>query len=194
MSNYAIIDKRTGEIVIDNAMFIGKKPHYVDRGFVKIFVAFLKDVVENPKIAGKSIRLLFYMLEQLDYNTYTMVIIPKYAMKALNISEKTFYNWVSDLVSEGIVSKIDRYTYKLNPYVAVKGNSKKAMDNEFNMLDNELSMLNRNDNCNHDSNDKVKLELELEMLRELYKKTISQKKRKKIQKKIKSLEKQIRQQ
>ena len=136
MSNYAIIDKRTGEIVVDNAMFIGRKPHYVDKGFVKIFVAFLKDVVESPKIAGKAIRLLFYMLENLDYNTYTMVVIPKYAMEELKITKKTFYNWINDLIEERIITKVDTYTYKLNPYVAVKGNTKKALDNELKDIKN----------------------------------------------------------
>jgi hypothetical protein len=131
MSRYAIIDKETGEIVQDDVLFVGRKPKYIDKGFIKIFVAFLSDIVENPKIAGKSVRLLFYMLEQLDYNTYTIQIIPKYAQESLNITKKTFYNWLDTLIEEGIITKVDTYTYKLNPYVAVKGNTKKAMDNEL---------------------------------------------------------------
>ena len=131
MSNYMVVDKRTGEVVIDNFMMVGKKPRYIDKGFIKIFVAFLSDIVENPKIAGKSIRLLFYMLENLDYNTYTMVIIPKYAMEDLKITRDTYYRWINDLMEAGIITKVDTYTYKLNPYVAVKGNTKRAMDNEM---------------------------------------------------------------
>ncbi len=131
MSRYAIIDKETGEIVIDDALFIGKKPHYVDKGFIKIFVAFLKDIVEDKDIAGKSIRLLFYMLEQLDYNSYTIRIIPKYAQETLDITKDTYYRWLNTLIEKGIIEKIDTYTYKLNPYVAVKGHKGKALNNEL---------------------------------------------------------------
>jgi len=131
MSRYAIIDKETGEIIEENLLLIGRKPKYIDRGFIKIFTAFLSDIVENPKIAGKAIRLLFYMLENLNYNSYTIQIIPKYAMEELNIGRDTFYRWLNDLIEEKIIIKVDRYTYKLNPYVAVKGNSKKAMENDL---------------------------------------------------------------
>lgn len=131
-----VIDKETGEVVINDFMLVGRKPKYIDRGFIKIFVAFLSDIVENHKIAGKAIRLLFYMLEQLDYNTYTIRIIPKYAQKELKITKDTYYRWLGTLIEEGIITKIDRYTYKLNPYVAVKGNRKKALDNELKEIKN----------------------------------------------------------
>jgi hypothetical protein len=130
MSKLALVNKETGEILEDNVLFIGRKPYKVDKGFVKIFVAFLKDVVENPKIAGKSIRLLFYMIEKMDYNTYTITIIPKYAREELRISEKTFYRWLNDLIEEGLISKVDTYTYVLNPYIGVKGNVSEAMKND----------------------------------------------------------------
>jgi len=131
MSKYMVVNKETGEVVIPDFMMVGKKPKYIDKGFIKIFVAFLSDIVENQKIAGKAIRLLFYMLEQLDYNTYTITLIPKYAMEDLGVSRDTFYRWLNDLIEEGIITKVDTYTYKLNPYVAVKGNSKKAMENDL---------------------------------------------------------------
>ena len=131
MSDYAIINKKTGEIIEDNLLLIGRKPKYVDKGFVKIFIAFLSDIVENQKIAGKAIRLLFYMLENLDYNSYTIRIIPKYAKEDLKVSYDTLYRWLETLIEEGIITKIDTYTYKLNPYVAVKGNRHKALKNEI---------------------------------------------------------------
>ena len=131
MSKYMVVDKETGEVVIPDFMMVGRKPRYVDKGFVKIFVAFLSDVVENQKIAGKAIRLLFYMLENLDYNSYTITLIPKYAMEDLEVSRDTFYRWLNDLIEEGIITKVDTYTYKLNPYVAVKGSKKKALENEI---------------------------------------------------------------
>ena len=143
MSRYAIIDKETGEIVVEDALFIGKKPQYVDRGFIKIFIAFLKDIVEDKDIAGKSIRLLFYMLEQLDYNTYTIRIIPKYAQEALGITKDTYYRWLNTLIEKGIIDKVDTYTYQLNPYVAVKGYSGKALNNDLDKAQEELKKLKK---------------------------------------------------
>jgi len=131
MSKLAIINKETGEIIENDVLLIGRKPYKVDKGFVKVFVAFLKDIVENPKIAGKSIRLLFYMIEKMDYNTYTITIIPKYVQEELKITKDTYYRWLNDLIEEKLITKIDTYTYKLNPYIAVKGNSEKALKNEI---------------------------------------------------------------
>ena len=131
MSRYMVVDKETGEVIIPDFMMIGKKPKYVDKGFIKIFIAFLSDIVENQKIAGKAIRLLFYMLENLDYNSYTIRIIPKYAKEDLKVSYDTLYRWLDNLIEEEIITKIDTYTYKLNPYVAVKGNKKKALEKEL---------------------------------------------------------------
>ncbi len=127
----AVIDRDTGEIVEDNILFIGKKPYRVDKGYIKIFVAFLKDVVEDNEIAGKAIRLLFYMLEKIDFNTYTITLIPKYAREELGVSEKTFYNWLNTLIKKGLITKIDRYTYQLNPYIGVKGSSQEALKNDI---------------------------------------------------------------
>ena len=131
MSNLALVNKETGEIIEENVVFIGRKPYKVDRGFVKVFIAFLKDIVEDDEIAGKAIRLLFYMIEKMDYNTYTVTIIPKYAQKEIGISKKTFYNWLSVLSKKGLITKIDTYTYKLNPYIAVKGNTQQALEREI---------------------------------------------------------------
>ena len=98
MSELALINKRTGEIIEDNVLFIGRKPYKVDKGFVKIFVAFLKDIVEDDEIAGKAIRLLFYMIEKMDYNSYTITLIPKYAQEDLKIGRDTYYRWINTLI------------------------------------------------------------------------------------------------
>ena len=121
-----LVDRNTGEVVEDYVLFIGKNPRYLDRGYIKVFTAFLSDVVESSEIAGKSIRLLFYMLQHLDYDSLEFVIIPQEAQQSLKISEKTFYNWVNDLIRFGLIEKVNRYRYRLKPYVAVKGSHEKA--------------------------------------------------------------------
>ncbi|MGC9079782.1 MAG: replication/maintenance protein RepL [Nanopusillaceae archaeon] len=127
----AIIDKETGELVEEHLILIGRKPYTIDRGYVKIFIAFLYDLVENERIAGKSIRLLMYMLSKLDYHSYEITIIPQEAIEHLGVTPKTFYEWVNILINEGIIEKINRYKYKLRPYTAIKGETSKARKREL---------------------------------------------------------------
>jgi hypothetical protein len=130
MGRYALIDKETGEIIEDEVLIVGKKPYKLDKGYVKVFVTFLKDIVEDKDIAGKSIRLLFYMLEEcLNYETLIMTVIPEYAMKRLKISKDTYYRWLNILIEKGVIYRVGRYRYILKPYVAVKGKMEKARRN-----------------------------------------------------------------
>ncbi len=124
----AAVDPTTGEVqwLEDHVLMIGKKPYRIDRGYIKVFVTFLYDLIENDKIAGKSIRLLLYMLSSLDYNSYKITIIPKKAIEDLGITRQTFYEWINILIEEDIIEKIDRYTYQLKPYQAIKGHTSKV--------------------------------------------------------------------
>ena len=121
-----LFDIETGESLDTEVLFIGRNPKYKDRGYVKVFTAFLSDIVESDKLAGKSIRLLFYMLETMDYNTLTIKVIRKDALERLKITKDTYHRWVRDLIEYGILEKVDRYTYKLKPYTAIKGSHEKA--------------------------------------------------------------------
>ena len=137
MGRLALIDKETGEVIEDEVLIVGKKPYKLDKGYVKVFVTFLRDVIEDKDIAGKAIRLLFYMLEEcLNYETLVMTVIPSYAMERLGICRKTYYNWLNTLIKKGIIQRIDRYRYVLKPYIAVKGEMRKANENTFRIIRN----------------------------------------------------------
>ena len=138
MEELAIINKKTGEIIEERVLFIGKNPRYLDKGYVKIFTAFLSDIVETDKIAGKSIRLLLYMLKHLNYNTLEIQIIPSKVIKELNIAKDTYHRWIRDLIEFGIIEKKDRYTYVLKPYTFVKGSSVKAIENDLNKAEKQI--------------------------------------------------------
>jgi hypothetical protein len=127
----ALIDLETGEIIENQVLLIGNKPYKVDKGYIKVFIAFLYDMIEDDTIAGKSIRLLLYMLSKLDYNTYEITIIPQEAIRDLGITRQTFYNWLDTLIEKKIIEKINRYKYSLKPYTAIKGNSKTAAENDL---------------------------------------------------------------
>jgi hypothetical protein len=113
---------RTGEVLeeFEQAIFIGKKP-YIDRGYIKLFVAFLADVLEDEFLGTGAWRLLLYAIERLNYDTLTVAIGPKETMANLGISKTTFYRWLSILLTRGYLEKLDINIYRLKPYSAVKG-------------------------------------------------------------------------
>lgn len=122
-----IIDMETGEILEDRAIFISSRK---DRKYLKVFVAFLDDILETDDLAGKSIKLLFYLLKSLSYDDLTLTVIPKRAIEDLKITRNTYNRWINDLIRFNIIEKVDNYTYKLRPYTFVKGSSRKAISKE----------------------------------------------------------------
>ena len=127
INRYVVIDKETGDVIADDVMFIGQRP-YIDRGFRKIFVGFLKDVVSNKKIAGKAIRLLLWIIENLKPNLLEFYMSERIVCKELNIKRATYYNWVKVLLEEGLIERIDTNLYVLIPYQAVNGQMEIAIN------------------------------------------------------------------
>ena len=115
-------DSQTGTIIeeSDNAIFWGKKP-YIDKGYVKVFVAFLKDILENKKLGTGAWKLLMYMSEKIDYDTLTVAIEPNEAISTLGICRASFYNWLKVLLEEGFIEKLATNIYRLKPYTVIKG-------------------------------------------------------------------------
>jgi len=131
LRKYAIVDKETGEIVADDAMFIGKKA-FVDRGFRKVFVGFLRDIVLDKEIAGKAIRLLLYIIENLKANDLTILLYYKIVCEELEIGEKTFYRWLNTLLEKGIIEKTEiPNMYRLIPFSAVNGQMERAIEKSY---------------------------------------------------------------
>ena len=129
VGNYAIVDKNTGEVIADQAMFIGKDP-YVEKGWRKMFVGFLSDIVINEKIAGKAVRLLLWMIGELRFNSLEVYMSERIVSEELGITPRTYYNWVKALIEEGLIEKVDTNLYRLVPYTAVNGHTHKAVAND----------------------------------------------------------------
>ena len=129
---YSIIDNETGEVIADDAMFIGKKA-FIDKGFRKIFVGFLRDIVLDKEIAGKAIRLLLYIIENLKANDLTIMLYWKIVCEELNITQGTYYNWLNTLLEKKILEKTEiPNLYRLIPFSAVNGQMGKAIEKSFN--------------------------------------------------------------
>ena len=128
---YMVVDKETGEIVADDAMFLGKKA-FVDTGFRKIFVGFLRDIVLDKEIAGKAIRLLLYIIENLKSNDLTIMLYWKIVCEELKITQGTYYNWLNILIDKKLLEKTEiPNVYRLRPFTAVNGQMNKAVKKSF---------------------------------------------------------------
>ncbi len=127
-----LYDKDTGQVIetIDRAVFFGHKA-FLDKGFVKIFVAFLRDMLEDPKYIRGPVRLFLYAVELMNYEDLQVTIVPEKAMKDLGISKDTFYRWLKANLKKGYMEKIAINVYRLRPYTAIKGQMKKVPDLGF---------------------------------------------------------------
>jgi hypothetical protein len=124
-------DDRTGEVIEeeDRVLFVGRKP-YTDGDFVKIFVAFLRDILELEELGSGAWRLLLYVIDGLDYDSLEVMLDPRIVPKKLKVSKATFYRWLDVLLKYGILEKRDTRLYRLKPYTAVKGQMSKALESE----------------------------------------------------------------
>jgi len=125
-------DEKTGQLLdkVDRAVFIGHRA-FVDKGYVKVFVAFLRDVLEDERLGTGAWRLLLYVIDNLDYESLQVTIVPQKAMKDLDISKQTFYRWLKALLDGGYLEKVAINVYRLKPYTAIKGQMRKVPDLGF---------------------------------------------------------------
>ena len=127
-----LYDEETGQILetADRAIFFGHKA-FLDRGYVKIFVAFLRDVLEDKEVLKGPIKLFLYAVDLMDYNNLQVTIVPQQAIKDLDIDRRTFYRWLRKLLDKGYMEKIAINVYRLKPYTAIKGQMKRVPDLGF---------------------------------------------------------------
>jgi len=125
-------NEHTGEIYeeIDRTLIIGKKPYTTDRNFIKIFVAFLMDVIEDRELGSGAWRLLLHAINRMDYNSLKVYLIPEETIRELGIGRKTFYRWLGTLLRNGYIEKMAKHTYRIRPYSAVKGTMEQTLKTE----------------------------------------------------------------
>jgi len=125
-------NERTGEIYeeIDRVLIIGKQPYIKDRNFIKVFVAFLSDVIEDRELGAGAWRLLLYAIKRMDFNSLKVYLIPEETINELGIGRKTFYRWLGTLIRKGYIEKIAKHTYRIKPYTAIRGNMEQTLKTE----------------------------------------------------------------
>ncbi len=125
-------DPETGEVYQeeDRAVIIGKRPYITDRNFIKVFVAFLVDVLQDEELGSGAWRLLLFAIQNMEFNSLKVYLIPEETIRELGISRKTFYRWLGTLIKNGYIEKIAKHTYRIRPYTAIKGNMEQTLKTE----------------------------------------------------------------
>ena len=119
------IDPETGEL--KNILLIGN-PEEFDRNFVKVFHAFTEALIKDDDIAGKAIRLLFWIMKQLENGSIEFYMHYSVIKEELGISTDTYYRWKKTLENKGIIKKVRPNIYMINPACVVKGKGHTLID------------------------------------------------------------------
>jgi len=124
-SKQQIINSETGELT--NILMLAA-PKEVDKDFTKVFHAFTEALIQDEDIAGKAIRLLFWVMKQLEMDSIEFYMYAPDVAKELNVSERTVRNWRNTLVKKGIIRKIRPNLYQVNPACVFKGTGHNLLD------------------------------------------------------------------
>ena len=117
-SKQQTIDPKTGEL--KEILLIGD-PEEFDKNFVKVFHAFTEALISDTDIAGKAIRLLFWIMKQLETGSIEFYMHYSIIKEELGISTDTYYRWKKTLEDKGIIKKVRPNIYMINPACVVKG-------------------------------------------------------------------------
>ncbi len=116
-----IMDKETGQVLeFDAVVYLygeGKK----DKGFVKVFHAFVKDVIRDKELRHALDLLAYIMSEKLERDSLKFYLTAEEVVKNLGVSRDTYYRWLRTLMKKGYITRIDTNYYALKPYTIVVG-------------------------------------------------------------------------
>ncbi len=117
-----IVDKATGEVVeVDAIVYLYGKPSG-DKDFIKVFHAFLKNVLEDEEIMRGAFRLFVYILtKKVKKDQLTFVLKRDEVMVDLGIARQTYYRWLGTLLKKGYIKRLGNNYYSLRPYTAIIG-------------------------------------------------------------------------
>jgi len=112
------IDGYTGEL--HEILLIGN-PEEFDRNFTKVFHAFTEALIEDNEIALGPIKLLFWIMKELETGSIEFYMHYSVIKEELGVSRDTYYRWLRVLTKKGLIKKVRPNIYQLNPACVVKG-------------------------------------------------------------------------
>jgi len=119
------INPDTGEL--HEILLIGN-PEEFDRNFTKVFHAFTEALIEDNEIALGPIKLLFWIMKELETGSIEFYMHYSIIKEELGVSRDTYYRWLRVLTKKGLIKKVRPNIYQLNPACIVKGKGHTLLD------------------------------------------------------------------
>lgn len=127
-----LFDEETGEI-LERKVRVWSYQKPVDKGFVKFFDAFVKELLLDEDISKGAIRLLFYIASILDYDDEIFYLSPTEVAEELNVHRVTIQKWLKTLLNKRLILKTNRRNwYMVNRHCLYRGSVARADIEEFN--------------------------------------------------------------
>ncbi len=117
----SVVDPETGQVVEADAIVLLYGEAKKDKGFVKVFHAFIKDVVRDKELRPALDLLAYIMSEKLEMNSLKFYMTAEEVVRNLGISRDTYYRWLKTLMKKGYLVRIDTNYYAIKPYTIVIG-------------------------------------------------------------------------
>ena len=105
---------------LHDILLIGS-PEEFDRNFTKVFHAFTEALINDKDLEGKAVRLLFWIMTQIETGSIEFYMHYSVIKEELGVSRATYHNWVKTLTKKGIIKKVRPNIYQINPACVVKG-------------------------------------------------------------------------
>lgn len=122
---YAIIDKSTGNIIVDspdlNAIL---KKAYGQKAFWKLYMADYIQVVLGS-MDYKQLDVFMYISLNTQPSTNLFIGTYNQIMKDCNVSKDTVYKLIKKLIDNNFIKRKQNGVYMVNPNIVMKGNNAK---------------------------------------------------------------------
>jgi len=112
---------------LHDILLIGN-PEEFDKNFTKVFHAFTEALLKDKEIALGPIKLLFWIMTQVETGRIEFYMHYSIIKEELGVSTDTYYRWVKSLTKKGIIKKVRPNIYQLNPACVVKGKGHTLLD------------------------------------------------------------------
>jgi len=119
------LDPNTGEL---KEILMISYPGEFDADWVKIFTGFSEALIKDEDIAGKAIRLLFWIIKELQMGSIEFYMNNEDVAKELGVTKRTIINWKKILENKGIIKKVRPNIYMINPACVVRGTGHTLLD------------------------------------------------------------------
>ncbi len=116
----SVIDNSTGEVLSQQSKIIHVRPIDPEPDYIKLYIG---DLGRLNSLTPAATEILLYIAATVDYDGFVSLTAHKKARIALTCgcSPKTIRNAIVEYVKSGLLTRVGRAEYELNPHLFAKG-------------------------------------------------------------------------